>query len=381
MADRSQCAAAAAALTSVAKDCRPSVVVGFDGFIDNIIDVVAKRADPTSYVAMGTISELGQRVLAAAGNSANFEMVVKQSKIGGNGPIMANALCSYDYRVTAIGILGEGAIDPVFKPLADRATKTISLGGAATTDALEFSDGKIMLGKLLPLERVTYATLIERIGIESLKSLFRDSAAVAMVNWTMTMGMTEIWRRLAREVLPGLRADRPLIFVDLADPAKRTLEDLRAAFAALQELQQHADVLLGMNGAELRQVLTALDLAVPAVEPEWEASRRGCELVQQRLGLSWAMCHLVKSAACAWGASSSRAAGSVGADGFFEPHPKITTGAGDHFNAGFTAALLAGLDPRHALHIGGATSGYYVRTAVSPSREQVVGFLRQYCGS
>jgi sugar/nucleoside kinase (ribokinase family) len=136
-----------------------------------------------------------------------------------------------------------------------------------------------------------------------------------------------------------------------------------------------------MNGAELRQVLTALDLAVPAVEPEWEASRRGCELVQQRLGLSWAMCHLVKSAACAWGASSSRAAGSVGADGFFEPHPKITTGAGDHFNAGFTAALLAGLDPRHALHIGGATSGYYVRTAVSPSREQVVGFLRQYCGS
>jgi hypothetical protein len=378
MADRVLCAGAATSLAAVPADRRPSVMVGFDGFIDNIIDVVAKRADAKSYQAMGTISELGGRISAAAGHSTNLELVVKQSKIGGNGPIMANALCSYAYAVTAIGILGEGAIDPVFRPLAERAARTISLGGAATTDALEFSDGKIMLGKLLPMERVTYATLVECLGLDGLKELLRSHDAIAMVNWTMTMGMTEIWRRLAGEVLPGLRSDRPLIFVDLADPAKRTVEDLRAAFAALQDLQRHADVLLGMNGAELRQVLAALALDVPANEPEWEGARRGCELVQQKLGISWAMCHLVKSAACAWGVSAKHAAGSVGADGFFEAKPKITTGAGDHFNAGFVAALLAGLEPVQALLIGGATSGYYVRTAVSPSREQVVGFLRQH---
>jgi hypothetical protein len=377
MADRALCAAAASSLAAVPKERRPAVTVGFDGFIDNIIDVVAKRADATTYSAMATISELGGRITAAAGHSANFEMVVKQSKIGGNGPIMANALCSYDYAVTAVGVLGEGAVDPVFKPLADRATKTISLGGAATTDALEFSDGKIMLGKLLPMDKVTYATLVAKLGIDGLKSLMRSAEAIAMVNWTMTMGMTEIWRRLATDVFPGLRQDRPLIFVDLADPAKRTVADLRAAFDALKELQKHADVLLGMNGAELKQVLNALTIDVPVNEPEWEAARRGCELVQQRLGISWAMCHLVKSAACAWGDSPKRKAGSVGTDGFFEPKPKITTGAGDHFNAGFVAALLAGIEPAHALLIGGATSGYYVRTAVSPSREQVVAFLKQ----
>lgn len=377
MADRALCAAAASSLAAVPKDRRPAVTVGFDGFIDNIIDVVAKRADATNYSAMATISELGGRITAAAGHSANFEMVVKQSKIGGNGPIMANALCSYDYAVTAVGVLGDGAVDPVFKPLADRATKTISLGGAATTDALEFSDGKIMLGKLLPMDKVTYATLVATLGLDGLKSLMRSAEAIAMVNWTMTMGMTEIWRRLAAEVFPGLRTDRPLIFVDLADPAKRTVADLRAAFDALKELQKHADVLLGMNGAELKQVLSALAIDSPVVEPEWEAARRGCELVQQRLGIAWAMCHLVKSAACAWGDSPKRKAGSAGADGFFEAKPKITTGAGDHFNAGFVAALLAGIEPAQALLIGGATSGYYVRTAVSPSREQVVGFLKQ----
>jgi hypothetical protein len=379
MADAKLCVAAATALAGVPETRRPRVMVGFDGFIDNIIDVVAKRTDTTNYVSMATISEFGGRVNAAAGHSANFEMVVKQSKIGGNGPIMANALCSYNYQVTAIGILGDGAIDPVFKPLADRATKTISLGGAATTDALEFSDGKLMLGKLLPMERVTYKTIVEKMGVDLLKQVLSESDAVAMVNWTMTLGMTDIWHRIAADILPTLkRSTRPLIFIDLADPAKRTIEDVRAAFAGMRELQKHADVLLGMNGAELKQVLQALGKSEPTDALEWEAARKGCEIVQQSLGISWAMCHLVKSAACAWGASSARAAGSVGADGFFEPKPKITTGAGDHFNAGFVAALLAGIDPACALLIGGATSGYYVRTAISPSRSQVHGFLKQY---
>jgi hypothetical protein len=358
MPDKSLCAAAANALSAVPAGTRPDVLVGFDGFIDNIIDVVAKRASSANYTAMATISELGARVTAAAGHSANFELVVKQSKIGGNGPIMANALCSYDFRVTAIGVLGENSIDPVFKPLADRAVKTITLGGSAVTDALEFSDGKLMLGKMLPMERVTFQTLVEKVGLAELKRLMGSAHAIAAVNWTMTLGMTEIWNRLATEVLPGLRQDRPLFFVDLADPAKRTIEDLRAAFAALRELQKHADVLLGMNGAELKQVLAVLGADSPAVEPEWEAARKGCEVVRDRLGLSWAMCHLVKSSACAWSASAKR--------------------AGDHFNAGFVAALLAGLAPEHALQVGGATSGHYVRTGVSPARAQVIDFLRQF---
>ena len=92
------------------------------------------------------------------------------------------------------------------------------------------------------------------------------------------------------------------------------------------------------------------------------------------------MCHLVKSASCAWGEAPGRKAGSAGVECFFNASPKITTGAGDHFNAGFVAAVLAGIAPTSALLIGGATSGYYVRTAISPSREQTFGFLREHAG-
>jgi len=366
------CAAAARSLAGVAPSFRPDVMVGFDGFIDHIIDVVAKRESSTDYQAMATISEFGERVVDAAGKSANFEMVVKKSKIGGNGPIMANALAAYDYQVTAIGVLGEQAIDPVFAPLAQRAKKTISLGAAASTDALEFSDGKLMLGKLAPMDAVTYARLIEKVGLDQLKSVLRSAAGVATVNWTMTMGMTDIWRRLAREVLPGLRPDRPLWFIDLADPAKRTLADIREALAALQELQKHVDVVLGMNEMECRQVLTAVGVEWAGGDGEFEAARRGCEIIRDRLGIAWAVCHLVKSAAVAG------KDGAVAAEGFFDPKPMITTGAGDHFNAGFFASLLAGIEPLHCIQIGAATSGYYVRSATSPSRAQVIGFLQSH---
>jgi sugar/nucleoside kinase (ribokinase family) len=62
--------------------------------------------------------------------------------------------------------------------------------------------------------------------------------------------------------------------------------------------------------------------------------------------------------------------------GPFVAHPKISTGAGDHFNAGFCCGLLAGGDLETALQTGAGTSGYYVRSAQSPSRDDLIGFLR-----
>jgi len=60
--------------------------------------------------------------------------------------------------------------------------------------------------------------------------------------------------------------------------------------------------------------------------------------------------------------------------------PRITTGAGDHFNAGFCLGKLLGLDNAMSLLTGVATSGYYVRTARSPSTTDLVGLLRKWPG-
>ena len=62
--------------------------------------------------------------------------------------------------------------------------------------------------------------------------------------------------------------------------------------------------------------------------------------------------------------------------GPFTAKPNITTGAGDHFNAGFCVGRMLGLGLAESLQTGVATSGFYVRSAKSPAAADLVKFLR-----
>src|SRR5207302_5723824 len=86
-------AAAAGGLKSV------TATIGLDGFVDEIIAVVDKRHGTGTFDAIPTIDAFGKRVLSATGQSGNFELVVKQAKLGGNGPIMANAMAAAGLNV------------------------------------------------------------------------------------------------------------------------------------------------------------------------------------------------------------------------------------------------------------------------------------------
>src|SRR5881392_2629821 len=157
-------------LAEKAQSLKPiKAMVGLDGFVDEIIAVVDKRHDHGKFEAVKTIGHLGAKITAAAGESSNYELVVKQRKLGGNGPIMANALASFGFAVTYIGNLGYPTIDPVFEPLSRRA-KVHSIGEPGHTDALEFDDGKLMLGKHETLHDVNWDNLLSRVGRDKLKA-------------------------------------------------------------------------------------------------------------------------------------------------------------------------------------------------------------------
>jgi sugar/nucleoside kinase (ribokinase family) len=65
-------------------------------------------------------------------------------------------------------------------------------------------------------------------------------------------------------------------------------------------------------------------------------------------------------------------------EGPFTPKPKITTGAGDHFNSGFCLGNLLGFGTGQSLLTGVATSGFYVRTGQSPSIGDLAKMLRKW---
>ena len=64
--------------------------------------------------------------------------------------------------------------------------------------------------------------------------------------------------------------------------------------------------------------------------------------------------------------------------GPFTPKPKITTGAGDHFNSGFCLGKLLGFPTDRCLLTGVTTSGFYVRTGQSPAIPDLAKLLRNW---
>ena len=186
---RAQCLAALEEATHSPN--QPRAFVGLDGFVDEIIHVVDKREDANHFDRIPSMAEFAARIAEAAGKSTNIELVTQRVKLGGNGPIMANALASLGVNVTYVGALGYPNLHPVFQPLSDRS-EVFSIAEAAHTDALEFEDGKIMLGKMTPLNDVTWKTLMERMGRDRLTERIQAAHLVSFLNWTMIPNLSEV---------------------------------------------------------------------------------------------------------------------------------------------------------------------------------------------
>src|SRR5262245_27274450 len=137
---------AARLMAGVERASRLRAFVGLDGFVDEIIHVVDKRDDATIFQRLPTISRLAERLAGAAGKSTNIELVTQRTKLGGNGPIMANALARLGIKVTYVGALGYPHLHSVFADFASNA-EVHSIADPGHTDALEFDEGNLLLYK------------------------------------------------------------------------------------------------------------------------------------------------------------------------------------------------------------------------------------------
>jgi hypothetical protein len=346
------------------------VVVGFDGFVDRIVHPVALRhGQGEAFTPMGTIEEFGRRILEAAGKSTNIELFPRLDKLGGNGPIMANALLAGGLQVKYIGALGVPEVHPVFVDMARRAA-AVSLCDPGFTTALEFTDGKVMLGMMKSLDEVTYPRLVEVMGEGALFDCLSRADLVALVNWTMIPNMTSIFEELAGRVFPVLPPRERLFFFDLADPQKRSASDLSLVLRAISRFQAFGRVTLGLNLKEAQQVFAVL---TGGGETEDEKGLRSmARQIRQKLDIGTVVIHPTRSGACATRNDTWWVPGP------YADKPLITTGAGDHFNAGFVTGQLLGLSPESCLGLGVSTSGFYVRTGRSPSLGDLETFLAQW---
>lgn len=339
-----------------------SVAAGFDGFIDTIVKIIRQKSDD-GVVHFRTIDEFGRYVSEHSAGSFSLELEEVNIKIGGNMPIMANALGSLGVAVNCIGAFGYPRHHPVFDSLSSNC-KRYSFADPGTSTAYEFSNGKMMIGNMAQLNHLGWKELKERIGLHILQQIFRESDLMCMVNWSEIDASHEVWSGVINEILPSYSKPDQQIFLDLSDCSKRDDRAILAMIDQIKQFARFAKVTLGLNSNEAKKIGCILGVtsndSIEAAQKLFDKLNISCLIIhsnQQAMGI-------VKNEVCLQ-------------ESFFVANPVISTGAGDHFNAGFNTGKLLGFDLSACLILGHAVSGYYVRSGNSPVVEELVALLRK----
>ena len=341
---------------------RKAITLGFDGFVDTIVRVIRQKEDKRS-TYFESIREFGNYTVGKSGKNFSLELEERVTKLGGNMPIMANALGQLGFKPSCIGSFGYPDIHPVFQQMsANTCLHTFANPGIST--AMEFSDGKILLAQMESLNKSHWTTIKNAIGIQAITALFTARDLIAIVNWSELDNATELWRGLLSEILPNISASekRPIGFFDLSDCSRRSHSNILEAMALLKSFSQYWDVVLSLNLNEATVVYEAL---TGESRSERQIEMIG-EMLYDKLGIDTVLIHYSKEALA------------LNAEGIHKKeciqikNPVLSTGAGDNFNAGFCAARLMQLDSTTSIEFGHATASYYLQTGRSPGTEELL---------
>lgn len=352
-------------------------VVGLDGFVDEVVYVVDKRLDTDRYSRIKTIGGYAARIAEGAGLSTNVEIVPIRRKTGGNGPIFAQGLKDLGVSLTYIGSIGEGQLHPVFEEFG-KEIETFCLAEPAQTDAMEFEDGKIIRSKLTSLNDVKWERILEVIGRERFTALCDGADLISFNNWTMLMHMNGIWEGFLKEIVPRMESklSEKTVFFDLADPRKRTREDILEALRLIKAFGAAGFyTVLGLNQREAAALIGTIDGGdgnPRERDPRKTDLREALFRIAEYLEIPCVTIHPVDRALCLKDGVFREAPGP------YCERPLLTTGAGDAYNAGFVRGILEGLSPQECLQQGMAASGYYVRKGRTATNGELQAFLDRW---
>jgi len=334
----------------------PSVAIGFDGFVDEMISVVGERQSLTAFHAVPDIATFGGLITQAAGHSSLREIVVQAVHPGGCAVNMGDGLTALGVPVDGFATLGD-PIHPAFASVVEGFRSIRSWGREpGRTLAFEFNDGKLMFSSVAQLADFTSAHVEKMLADGTYAAACAAARVIALTDWTLYPHMTAVWRLLQERVFARLN-HRPAFFIDLVDPSSRSPDDIRAMLDTLPAFAATGPLTLGLNGNEAN--ILARQLGLPEADDSPVAAQAQAQSLRARLGIAEVVIHHIKSAAVA------SATETAALHGPFCAQPKKSTGAGDRFNAGYCLGLLLQLDARSRLACACAASGFFVRQARS----------------
>lgn len=340
--------------------------MGFDACIDTLVRVVKDKKENRYAEFFDSSSQLGEFLINLENKSCGVELQTKLSKPGGNMVITGNALGNLGIRVECIGTFGLPDILPIFRTMSSNCSLH-TVGDTITATALEFNESKVITFDPGPYRELDWDSIKNLLGVEKIKKLISGKRLIAFVNWSEIENSSAIWKSILEEILPSAvqKNQHPLFFTDFSDCSRRSKGEIRSAIGLLAKFRDYFKVMISLNQNEADLIAGALDL--PGNNSDEDFIKRLFRIINADI----LVLHRVKDALAFDGLSFEKC------ETFFCREPKILTGGGDNFNAGFCFARLYGFDLVLSLIFANAVSGYYVKTGISPGIDNLTEFLKQ----
>lgn len=344
------------------------IFIGCDGYVDQIRRAVKTRTTSGTVEYFETITGFSDRLAAAAGKSGQVELITDNVKLGGNAPIMANALGHLGVENYCLGNSGFPSLHPSYKEMHPKVN-LLPVGNPGESIALEFNDGKIILSELTVFRDLNWDQVKKTADIKKINKGMNDCEILALVGWCNPDHATDVWKGILKEVMPQSPAKK-LIFFDLADPSKKSKEDLLEVLSVMNSFQKFGKAILGLNENETLKLYHIISDTLPG--EDHSDLKTKSKAIFDFMKIEGLLVHPVDRSIYVDRSGIREISGRVVKD------PIISTGGGDNLNAGFCLGYLLGASVEESMILGMATSGSYVKNGKSPDIKAIIEYLNSW---
>lgn len=342
------------------------IVLGIDGFIDQVWQVVETRTQDNNYILIDKMQEFGSLIVNRREGGMANELIKKRRSYGGFTANTGKALGNMNLPTTLIGMYGKEEIDKIFHDLQEKC-KLISVGDPVVSTILEFTDGKIMMPNLDELLNFTWKDFLSAIGHEQLQKILLNADIVSLGYWSNMPDFDTFMTELTENYFHTNRPRR--LFFDFANIKKRSKEAIHETFRVLERINHKIPVSLSLNEHEAVILFSYYDRKF---SENCEAVADDTQFIRNIIGLDELIVHTPQYAVM-----SSKSEGVELLEQDYCDAPVITTGAGDTFNGGYIAACLGDLKAVERLAIANAATRFYISNSHTPDRQELISEIKR----
>jgi hypothetical protein len=241
-----------------------------------------------------------------------------------------------------------------------------TIGDTISATALEFNNSKVIMFDPGPYNNLTWEGIKNILGIERIEQLISGKQLISFLNWSEIENSSQIWEGVLDEILPSIvqTGEKPFFFSDFSDCSRRSKKEIQFAIELLGRFRNYFKVIISLNQNEAGLIAWASD------RQEFSSDEEFIKELFGAINTDVLVIHRTKDALAYDGVAYEKC------DTFFCKEPKILTGGGDNFNAGFCYALFQNFNLFQSLLVANAVSGSYVKTGISPDVNKLIDFLQ-----